>query len=361
MKDYLYSVHMNSIVKESSFHTLKTFERFPRMRYMGNKYKLLPWLTDVFMSLDFEKVLDPFSGSGSVSYLLKCLNKQVFSSDFLNFPVVISKAMIANQGVELSSNQVKKVINKRKAISNFALMNYENIFYTPEDLKFIDLFWSVAPTFKNEFEQNIAIAALIRSCAKRQPRGIFTVAGDPEHYKDGRRDLALSLRQHFIEQVEAINNAVFSSSKVCSAARQDVFSVKDTTFDLVYLDPPYIPKANDNCYMKRYHFLEGVSCYWKGQELLETSKVKKIKKPYTAFSYKSTAFQTFDKLFEKFQASKIVLSYSSNSVPSIEILYELMKRYKKKVDIIEKDYRYHIGNHKNAKINDAKEYLLIGQ
>ncbi|MFX0140985.1 MAG: DNA adenine methylase, partial [Candidatus Hodarchaeota archaeon] len=81
---------MNSIIQEKKLQVLTSFERFPRMRFMGNKYKLLPWLRDVFMSLDFEKVLDPFSGSGSVSYLLKCLDKQVFSSDFLNFPVVIS-------------------------------------------------------------------------------------------------------------------------------------------------------------------------------------------------------------------------------------------------------------------------------
>lgn len=335
-------------------------ENFPRMRYMGNKYKLLPWLYDIFSSLDFEKALDPFSGSGSVSYLLKCLDKQVFSSDFLNFPTVLAKALVANQGVVLENKSIQRILRKRKPNLQFAEKTYSNIFYTKEDLNFIDLFWSVIPSFDNEIEQNIAIAALIRSCAKRQPRGVFTVAGDPEHYKDGRRDLGLTLKQHFVEQVDVINHAIFATNKICSAARQDVFSIKDNTFDLVYLDPPYIPKENDNCYMKRYHFLEGVSCYWEGQELLQTSKVKKIKKPFTPFSYKKRALQTFDTLFKKFKKSKIVLSYSSNSIPSIEILAEIMKRYKTHVDIREKDYRYHIGNHKNAKINNAKEYLLIG-
>ena len=37
--------------------------------------------------------------------------------------------------------------------------------------------------------------------------------------------------------------------------------------DLVYLDPPYVPRADDNCYIKRYHFLEGLSTYWQGRRV----------------------------------------------------------------------------------------------
>ncbi len=44
---------------------------------------------------------------------------------------------------------------------------------------------------------------MIGSCAKRQPRGVFTVAGDPEIYKDGRRDLRLSIKEHFVEHVQS--------------------------------------------------------------------------------------------------------------------------------------------------------------
>lgn len=328
---------------------------------MGNKYKLLPWLRDAFESLDFETVLDPFCGSGSVSYLLKSLDKQVVSADFLNFPVMLSKALVENDGLFLSDKNLRKILNKRKASRNFAVETYNGIFFSEDDLHFIDLFWSVIPAFENDVEKAIAIAALVRSCAKRQPRGIFTVAGDPEKYKDGRRDLSLSVREHFQEQVEVIHQAVFTSNKVCRSVKQDAFAHTSANYDLVYLDPPYIPKANDNCYMKRYHFLEGISCYWEGQELLENSKVKKIKKPYTPFSYKGTALQTFDQLFHQFRKSTMVLSYSSNSFPDIDILVQIMKRYKKSVRVLEKDHRYHIGNHQNALINDAKEFLIIGK
>ena len=59
---------------------------FPRLRYMGSKYRLVPYLTDVFTELGGETALDAFSGSGVVSYLLKTLGYQVTANDFLMFP-----------------------------------------------------------------------------------------------------------------------------------------------------------------------------------------------------------------------------------------------------------------------------------
>ena len=91
-------------------------------------------------------------------------------------------------------------------------------------------------------------AAILRSAIKRQPRGLFTVS-DPGRYQDGRRDLKLTLREHFIEQVRTYNAAVFSNGKRNSCACGDVVDVKPGS-DLVYMDPPYVPLADDNCYIK---------------------------------------------------------------------------------------------------------------
>ncbi len=334
------------------------FSKYPRMRFMGNKYKLIPWINKTLESVDYQSVLDPFSGSGTVSYYLKTLGKDVTSSDFLNFPNVITCALVENDNVIISNKSINKLITNNGEL-NFAYLTYKDIFYTYDDLKFIDSFWGNLNYITNRFEKSIAITALIRACAKRQPRGTFTVS-DPTKYNDGRRDLTISIKEHFIEQCHEVNNAIFKAAGKCESIRKDVFNHKQY-YDLVYLDPPYIPKENDNCYMKRYHFLEGVSCYWKGQDIMESSKVKKIAKPFTPFSYKKTAVQTFDKLFSHFSKSKIALSYSSNSIPSIEILESLMLKYKDKVTIHSKEYRYNFGNHTKAKINNAEEFLLIGE
>ncbi len=44
---------------------------FPRLRYMGSKYKLVPQLASLFHELGGRTAVDAFSGSGVVSYALK--------------------------------------------------------------------------------------------------------------------------------------------------------------------------------------------------------------------------------------------------------------------------------------------------
>ncbi len=147
---------------------------------------------------------------------------------------------------------------------------------------------------------------------KRQPRGVFTVANSDANgsgYNDGRRDLQLTIEEHFVEQVELLNDACHRG-QVCFAERREVFASDDRApSDLVYLDPPYVPRADDNCYVKRYHFLEGLATYWQGARIVSASKVKKLEKPYTPFSYRRDAYSAFDQLFAKYRRSTIVLSY----------------------------------------------------
>ena len=72
---------------------------FPRFRYMGSKFRLLPWLHKAFVELDFETATDAFSGSGVVSYLLKAMGKQVRANDSLAFPSVLTAATVPSQSL----------------------------------------------------------------------------------------------------------------------------------------------------------------------------------------------------------------------------------------------------------------------
>lgn len=345
---------------EKFFFTAAGIENYPQLRYMGNKYRLLPWIAEVLLEYDFETALDAFAGSGCVSYLLKTMGKRVTSNDFLNFCATISKATIENERSRINAKTLERLLMYRPAHKRFIEKTFSGVFFTLEDLRFLDLVsWNIS-ILKDPYQQALAMAALIRSCLKRQPRGVFTVAGDPEHYKDGRRDLKLSLEEHFIEQVKVYNDCVFSNGKNNHSVRDDVFNLNGGPVDMVYMDPPYVPRADDNCYVKRYHFLEGLSCYWQGLEIMENTRVKKIHKRYTPFSYRQSAEDAFDRMFRKFSASTLVLSYSSNGFPDLDILVFLMRRYKKKVKVYTKDHRYHFGTHANAERNEVKEYLIVG-
>lgn len=335
---------------------------YPELRYMGSKRRLLPWIHDVLAPLDFEAALDPFCGSGCVGYLMKCMGKRVVATDFLNFPATLAKATIENNRQQLDGPAIKTLLRlTRKRSPGFVERTYSGIFYTPEDLRFIDCVSLNINELEDEHQQSLARSALIRSCLKRQPRGVFTVSGDLSKYDDGRRDLRLSIEEHFLEQIEVFNGVVFDNHKRNFARRGDVFSSRPDNVDLVYLDPPYVPRSDDNCYIKRYHFLEGLSCYWEGLEIDESTKVKKIPKRYTPFSYRRTAIEAFDRMFKRFRNQKIVLSYSSNGFPDLEVLVELMSRHKGKVTTHRRPHRYHFGTHSRVARAMVEEYLVVGE
>lgn len=169
------------------------------------------------------------------------------------------------------------------------------------------------------------------------------------------------MEEHFLESISLFREIVFDDGLEHQATRLDVFDVP-TGADVVYLDPPYVPRSDDNCYIKRYHFVEGLACYWRGVKIMPNSKVKKIEKVFTPFSYRRTAIDAFDRLFSRFRESTIVLSYSSNGYPDLDVLVSLMQRYKATVRVYEHDHRYHYGTHAHVRKDRAlvKEYLIVG-
>ena len=335
--------------------------RYPQVRWMGSKHRLLPWIAEVLAGERFDTALDAFSGSGAVAYLLKAMGKTVIASDFLNVCHTLTAATVENGTARLTRLEVGGLERRRRGQPRFIAETFRGIFYTPEDLDFLDRVSANIESLRGPGRRALARAALVRSCAKRQPRGVFTVAGDPARYKDGRRDLALSLAEHFREQVEAYNDAVFDNGRPNRSFKADAFAVEAGPVDLVYLDPPYVPRADDNCYMKRYHFLEGLSCYWKGLTLQEKSKVRKVAKPYTPFSYRKDAVAAFTRLFARWPRATLALSYSSNGWPDLPVLVDLLERTGRTVAVHARDHRYHFGTHRNVERSRVEEYLVIAR
>jgi len=332
---------------------------YPQLRFMGSKSRLLPWIHEVISPLEFNTVLDAFSGSGCVSYLFKTMGKEVISNDFLKFTHQLAVGCIENPGVKVSDDEIVLLLRERKNRNRFISNTFSGIFFSPADLDFLDIVWSNISDLDSPLKKALAICAMVRSCAKKQPRGVFTVSGDLSNYDDGRRDLRLSLNEHFLESIKIYNDIVFDNGKLNRALNGNALDV-DIKVDLVYMDPPYVPRADDNCYIKRYHFLEGLSTYWEGLELMQTSKVKKLPKRHTPFSYRKSAVEAFDMMFRKFADSTLILSYSSNGYPDLPVLVNLMKQYKPTVEVLEKNHRYHFGTHAGVTRAEVQEYLILG-
>jgi adenine-specific DNA-methyltransferase len=348
-------------LESPDFPVQADYRRYPQLRYMGSKYRLLPWIESVLATYSFVSVLDAFSGSGCVAYLLKTMGKRVHANDFLRFAADFARATIANSSETITPADAALLTSPATKPRTFVQETFRGVFFDDADRLFIDTVRSNLDQL-SPAKQALALAALYRSCLKKQPRGVFTVAGSGR-YDDGRRDLRLRLHDHFVESVEVFNGLVFDNGQASRATCADVFSLEPADYDLVYLDPPYVPRADDNCYIKRYHFLEGLSSYWKGVELHPTSKVRKLRKRYTPFSYRRDADEAFARLFERFEASTIVLSYSSNGYPDIDRLVDLLGRFKTSITVHSEEHRYHFGTHSSVSRGRAvvTEYLVVGE
>jgi adenine-specific DNA-methyltransferase len=331
---------------------------FPRLRYMGSKYRLVPHLAEVFAEIGGRTALDAFSGSGVVSYLLKSLGYGVTANDFLHFPSIIAAATVANQTVRLSPAEVETICGPPADDRDFIRRTFHGLYFNPDDLRFLDTAWSHIDQLAGN-KKALAVSGLVLAAARKQPRGVFTVTG--LRYDDGRRDLRLPVREHFRECVEEYNRVIFESHRPSRAVHGDVFDLDGTGFDVVYLDPPYAPPRDDNCYIKRYHFLEGLSVYWKDQEILQDTRTKKLAKAYTPFSYKHTVTEALARCFAQFKNSTIVLSYSSNAVPDARTVESLLRDYKGDVEVRRIDHTYSFGTHAAAARRSASEYLFIGR
>jgi adenine-specific DNA-methyltransferase len=331
---------------------------FPRLRYMGSKYRLVPGLARVFTDLGGRTALDAFSGSGVVSYLFKTLGYQTTCNDFLTFPAVIARATVVNQDQVLTPEEIDAVCGPPADDRDFVQRTFAGLYFTAADRVFLDSAWSHIDRMSGR-KRDIAIAALVLAAARRQPRGVFTVTD--LRYDDGRRDLRLPLRDHFRERAAEYNRVVFDSGQPCRALCEDVFALPSRRYDVVYLDPPYAPPRDDNCYIKRYHFLEGLSVYWRGQTIMENTRTKKLAKRYTPFSYPRTVTDALRRTLEQFQDSAIVLSYSSNAVPDARTIESLLRDVKDDVEVRLTDHTYTFGTHPAARRRSAAEYLFIGR
>ena len=94
---------------------------------------------------------------------------------------------------------------------------------------------------------------------------------------------------------------------------------------------------------------------------MEATRVKKIEKPYTPFSYRKSAVEAFDLMFHLYRNSIIVLSYSSNGYPDREELESLLRRYKTTISVYERPHRYHFGTHDSVERAEVHEYLIVGR
>lgn len=328
---------------------------------MGSKAKLLPAIHSVVAKLDFDTAIDAFSGSGAVSYLFKSMGKRVIANDHMHMCSQFALATIENSSETLSDAQVERLLDTAGVNETFVQDTFKGLYFSDEDNRTIDAVRANARRLRSPVARALAVSSLIRACVKRRPRGVFTYTGD--RYDDGRQDLRKSIAEHFRAAVAVLNASVFDNGKSNQARNGDVLSLRARRRALVYLDPPYYTPKSDSEYVRRYHFVEGLARNWRGVTIQAHTQTKKFKSYPTPFSTRQGAADAFDKLFKRFSAAAIVVSYSSNAQPGLEEMLDLLRRHKRRVEVVPVAHRYSFGNqgHKVGNNRNAvDEYLFVG-
>src|SRR3954452_11045538 len=297
---------------------------YPRIRFMGSKHRLAPRLAELFTTLPPGPAIDAFSGSGVVAYTLKAAGRLTHANDHLTFTATLAEALVANQDEHLTAEDVERLCSPNRDGRDFIAATFDGLYFPAADHAFLDAAWSHVDELDGA-KRALALSALCLAAAQKQPRGVFTVT--PPRYDDGRRQLRMSLEALFRESVHRCNAAIIAGR--ASARCGDVFDLAGDAA-VVYLEPPYAPPRDDTCYVKRYHFLEGLATYWRGQEIVWETRTRKLRKRHTPFASKRTARPALDRLFDHFRpAQSLVVSYGSNAALGADELEALLARHRR--------------------------------
>jgi adenine-specific DNA-methyltransferase len=338
--------------------------KFPKTRYQGSKYKLQPWIKHHLEKLDFETALDAFSGTSSIAYILKEMNKTVYCNDILKFNYYVAKALIENNTEQITKKDFNTIIEKKKnySYSYFIKDTFKDIYFLEEENEWLDIVIQNINMLENENKKAMFLWALYQSCISKRPYNLFHRKNLYVRTSNVKRNFGNKttwdkpFEEHFYKFIKEINVAIFNNNKNNKTYNKDIFELNIKT-DLVYIDTPYIPqKGTLTHYRDFYHFLDGLTNYDYWHKKIDyTTKHKKLESVYNIWEDKKNIIKGFEALIKKFKDSIIVISYRNDGIPTIKEISEILQKHGKKVDIETIGYQYALSKKQNL-----KEVLLIG-
>jgi adenine-specific DNA-methyltransferase len=339
--------------------------QFPSTRYQGSKAKLVNWIWEQIVDLDFATCLDAFGGTGAVAYRLKQAGKQVTYNDLLRFNYYIGLTLIENKRIRLGPDKVDWLLRRHPGVAypHFVQDTFQNIYFTDEENVWIDQTITNICQLSDPYEFALAFFVLCQACLTKRPfnlfhrKNLYLRFADVERSFGNKATWDKPFEDAFRDFVGEANRAVFDNGQENRALNLDAVDVPGE-YDLVYIDPPYISGRGTGVdYFDFYHFLEGLTMYdeW-GKHIDFGSKHRRLKRWPNEWTDKKRIHAAFDRLFRRYRNSILVVSYRSDGIPAETELVSLLKRYKRNVHVeYFGEYQYVLSTD-----SKSKEILLIG-
>lgn len=283
---------------------METFEINNR-RYLGNKYKLLPFIRQVVDKEceNINSVFDVFSGTGSVAFDFR--DKQLFVNDMMYSNYVAAVTWFSPEAIDLEKlDRFITFYNSYDASheDNYMYQNFADTYFSKlacQKIGFIrDHIESEWKEGKVNFRER---AAIITSMIYAMDR----IANTYGHYDSFIRSSRFQeLSDDFILRIPDINYTLNQGNQCFNEDSNQL--APRINCDLAYLDPPY----NSRNYCDAYHLLENVAM-WKKPKV--EGVARKMDRSSMKSEYcKSTANLALEDLVNKLNCRYILMSYNNN-------------------------------------------------
>lgn len=269
-------------------------------RYLGNKYKLLPFIIKVVNEncQGIGVFADLFAGTGAVSSAFP--DKTIITNDILYSNYIAHLAWFGSQ--KFDTEKIKSIITEYNLIQtdelNYMSENFADTFFSRKDCSKIgvireDIEQKYHAKKINERERALLITSLLYAMDK-----IANTCGHYDSYRQG---------VDFVKHIELYYpNASNNNKEGNCCYNEDINRVAgEIEADMVYLDPPY----NSRQYSDAYHLLENVARWEKPYVKGVARKMdrKGIKSRYCT----QEATESFADLVEHLHCRYILLSYNN--------------------------------------------------
>ncbi len=340
-----------STKKQKNKNTIKKFE-IQNRRYLGNKYKLLPFIRDVITKhcKDVFTFADIFAGSGVVANEFS--NLKIITNDILYNNYVSHYAWFSNE--KYNYKKLKSIIDKFNKLEinedNYMSVNFGDTYFDVKNARKIGYIREEIENMSdklNKREKYILITSLLYAMDK--------IANTCGHYDAFRKKIDNDKKLELL--MLSIPKKINPTNEIYNMDANEL--VRNINADLVYIDPPY----NSRQYSDAYHLLENIA-RWEKPEVFGVAKKmdrSNIKSKYCTVS----APKAFEDLIENINAKYILVSYNnmgekgvgrSNAKISDDEIVKILKK-KGSVKIFKKDYKAFTTG--KSEIEDHEERLFL--
>jgi len=289
--------------------------------YIGSKKKLIKYIDNELDKLSItkdSKVADVFAGTGVVSHhILTKYNANVISNDSMYYAYIINCGKLTKyteKELEFINRKIDKY-NKLKPLKSYVNEHFappNRMYFTNNNAMMIDAIRTQLEKDKSTFNikiYNCLLASLLSACDKVSNTSVVYAAYLKDFKQSATKDLVL--------------NKINSKDIVSKSAKifnNDAFDlIKNKSFDVVYLDPPY----NSRQYEDNYHVLNTIAKYDNFELHGKTGLPSILKK--SVFSSKTQVYNGFKELITMIKSKYIVLSYNDEGLLSLKDLKTILE------------------------------------